>query len=113
LTCSNIICAASGPDAGKIVGIIDFEGAASMPLWYLGAPRNWFFYKGLWGSRDAEDTAAFKKVYAERLRELGHDEQFIVYVDDSRGRGAFAALASTPWINADGMEEWLKSGREV
>jgi hypothetical protein len=104
-----MLCVRSGPDAGKIVAVIDFEGAASTPLWYLGASPEWFSIKGFWDRRDPEEMNAFKRAYVDRLRELGHDEEFVRFAEDPQGRAEFAVLAGTTWVNANGMEEWLRS----
>lgn len=98
----------SGPDAGKIVGILDWEMSATVPLWYLAGYPKWFDKISPWEDRDPKEAQMFKDTYATELTRLGHSRSFINVAEADVDKRQIADLAMYHWPSADLCEEWMK-----
>jgi aminoglycoside phosphotransferase (APT) family kinase protein len=105
----NMIFATEGPRAGRIVAVIDWEMAASVPLWSLVCYHAWFGQAGYFSKRDPAETQLFKDTYIRELQKYVHDSLILRIVQNvkAESRRRFADAAILPWDTADSMEKWL------
>ncbi|KAJ7599928.1 hypothetical protein C8J56DRAFT_767806 [Mycena floridula] len=107
----NIIFASEGPNAGKIVSVIDWELAATVPLWSLICYPLWFSRSGSrwFRKRDPKETEMFKATYVRELQKYTTNSFILRIVQNERSerRKSFADTALQPWISADEMQRWM------
>ena len=98
----------SGPDAGKITGIFDWELSATVPLWYLAGYPKWFNKISPWADRDPKEAQMFKDTYVSELKKLGHPTSFISVAEADVDKTAIAEFAMYHWPAADIVEEYMR-----
>lgn len=108
---SNIIFTPNGPNAGKIVSIIDWEMASTAPLWELVCYPPWLDPEACFDkSVDMATAQEFRDTYLRELQKQTHDPFILAIVQNSRSEAKkrFADVALLPWMAADQMEAWLR-----
>lgn len=111
-----MIFAPDGPNAGKILAVIDWEMTMTVPLWELVCYPLWFGRVGFFKTRDPVETQLFKDTYIRELqRELQRysrdgESHILRVIQNSRSEGKkrFADSAILPWDTADRMEAWMQ-----
>ncbi|KIK69939.1 hypothetical protein GYMLUDRAFT_152128 [Collybiopsis luxurians FD-317 M1] len=106
----NIICASEGPEAGRILRLIDWEMSATVPLWKLVCYPSWFgqLYPNS-GMRDPYETQLFKDTYIRELQRLTPEPFILNVVQNPRSekKKVFAELALMSWPKAPSMAAWM------
>jgi hypothetical protein len=110
---SNMLVEPSGPEAGKIVAVLDWEMAATLPLWAVASYPGWFDTPMPGITRKPMDAAACRNTYLAELRRLGHDEAFIRLAQEGERKRRFAEVVALPWYAADALEVWLQANPEI
>jgi hypothetical protein len=87
----NILCFPSGPDAGRISGVLDFDAAAILPLYHAVLYPTWFLCVSI------QERELFEREFPEALRARRVDEALIALLEDPTGRAAFTFLATSHW----------------
>lgn len=88
----------SGPNAGKITAVIDWEMASTLPLWWLLGSPDWF-RQTLFEPRDPAEVQLFESVYLEELEKQGVDTRPAQNAHPMRG---FVHSAMIPWSQGSG-----------
>lgn len=106
----NIIVAHEGPNAGRILSVIDWEGAATAPLWAVVCYPSWFGRTGRLRERDKTETQIFKDTYIRELQKHTTDPFILRVVQSERydSKRKFAEVATLPWDSAHEMQNWLE-----
>ncbi|OCH85860.1 hypothetical protein OBBRIDRAFT_739125 [Obba rivulosa] len=105
----NILVEPSGPNAGTISAVVDWEMASTAPLWELICYPDWFEKEVPWCDRDEATARAFMGTYVDEMRRLGHSEELLGLIEQGGWRRRFTEIALQPWLAIDLMENWLKS----
>lgn len=110
----NIIFAPEGPNAGRILSVIDWEMATTVPLWALVSYPSWFGRVGWFKKRDQAETQLFKDTYIRELQKHTTDPFILRVVQNARyeSKRQFADVAVLPWDAAQEMERWLDQNRK-
>ncbi|KAJ7644585.1 hypothetical protein FB45DRAFT_735691 [Roridomyces roridus] len=107
----NIIFCPKGPNAGKIVSIIDWEISMTVPLWCLVCYPLWFDRVSAGVGRDAIEAQYFKDAYIRELQKHA-EEAFVLHVVQNKqyeARRRLAEIATLPWDAVEDMERWLEN----
>ncbi|KAJ7062265.1 hypothetical protein C8F01DRAFT_986622 [Mycena amicta] len=110
----NMIYCTKGPNAGRIVSIIDWETALTVPLWRMVCYPLWFDHSFSSKPRDPTEAQAFKDTYIRELQKHTRDAMVLRVVQNAQyeARRRFAELAVLGWEEAEVMKAWLvQNGR--
>lgn len=91
-----MLCATSGPNTGKITGVVDWEMAATVPLWWLLCPPNWLT-QSLFEPRDPAESKLFESTYFTELERLTGNSRMAQIAQHAQPRRAFGDSAVLPW----------------
>ncbi|KAJ7081577.1 hypothetical protein B0H15DRAFT_786254 [Mycena belliarum] len=105
----NMIFCPKGPNAGKIVGIIDWEMSLTVPLWSLVCHPLWFDRTSLSEVRTPAEAQYFKDTYIRQLQKHAQEAIVLRVVQNAQyeARRRFSEIAILPWDAAEVMERWL------
>ncbi|KAJ7681484.1 hypothetical protein B0H17DRAFT_942939 [Mycena rosella] len=109
----NMIFCPKGPNAGRIVSIIDWEMSLTVPLWSLVCYPLWFDRISSSEARKPAEGQYFKDAYIRQLLQVQqHAKEAIVLrvVQNAQyeARRRFLEIAILPWDAAEVMERWME-----
>ncbi|KAJ7082972.1 hypothetical protein C8R44DRAFT_652473 [Mycena epipterygia] len=106
----NMIFCPKGPNAGKIVSIIDWEMSLTVPLWSLVCYPLWFDRAGAFKGREPAEAQYFKDTYIRELRKHAREAIVLRVVQNAQyeARRRFSEIAILPWDSAEVMEHWME-----
>jgi len=101
---SNILIKTRGPEAGYIVSIIDWEGAAIMPLWMLTKFPNFFLHE--------PHSGRYEKIYMTELERLD-PRRLLIQSSDPKWdlQRRLVEVVLKPWSDFEAREIWLDEYR--
>ncbi|KAJ7505801.1 hypothetical protein B0H11DRAFT_1976255 [Mycena galericulata] len=107
--CNMLFCP-KGPNAGKIVSIIDWEISMTVPLWSLLCYPLWFDRVGAFVAREPSEAQYFKNTYIRELQKNAQDAIVLHVVQNAQyeARRRFSEIAILPWDSAEVMERWME-----
>ncbi|KAJ6516993.1 hypothetical protein DFH09DRAFT_940628, partial [Mycena vulgaris] len=102
----NMIFCPEGPNAGKIVLIIDWEISLTVALWSLVCRPLWFDRVSASEARDSREAQHFKDTYIRQLQKHARKAIVLHVVQNAQyeARRRFSEIAILPWDAAEVME---------
>lgn len=99
-----------GPNAGRIVSIIDWEMSLTVPLWALVCYPLWFDRENDFEDRKRTEAQHFKDAYIRELQKHAQESIILRVVQNAQyeARRRFSEIAILPWDLAEIMERWLE-----
>ncbi|KAJ6455068.1 hypothetical protein C8R47DRAFT_996973 [Mycena vitilis] len=106
----NMIFCPNGPNAGKIVSIIDWEMALTVPLWAMVCHPLWFDHVDAFEAREPTEAQHFKDAYIRELQKHAEEAIILRVVQnaDYEARRRFSEIVALPWDSVEVMERWLE-----
>ncbi|KAJ7037694.1 hypothetical protein C8F04DRAFT_918506, partial [Mycena alexandri] len=95
----NMIFCPKGPNAGRIVSIIDWEMALTVPLWSLICYPLWFDRVSPHEARRSAEAQHFKDTYIRELQKHAQESIILRVVQNAQyeARRRFSEIAILPW----------------
>ncbi|KAJ6550583.1 hypothetical protein DFH09DRAFT_884751, partial [Mycena vulgaris] len=95
----NMIFCPKGPNAGKIVLIIDWEMSLTVALWSLVCRPLWFDRVSASEARDPREAQHFKDTYIRQLQKHARKAIVLRVVQNAQyeARRRFSEIAILPW----------------
>ncbi|KZO93006.1 hypothetical protein CALVIDRAFT_286927 [Calocera viscosa TUFC12733] len=101
---SNILVRTDGLDAGTIVSILDWEGAAVMPLWMVTKTPDFLANNASW--------APYERIYRAELERLDPKRTLIQSADSAWDlQRRLVEVVLKPWNEFEAREAWLDEYR--
>ncbi|KAJ7162976.1 hypothetical protein C8R46DRAFT_903419 [Mycena filopes] len=106
----NMIFCPKGPNAGRIVSIIDWEMSLTVPLWSLICYPVWFDRVSALEARKPTEAQHFKDAYIRELQKHARESIILRVVQNAQyeARRRFSEIAILPWDEAEAMDYWLE-----
>lgn len=108
LNCGNILISTSPPDAGKIVGVIDWDGAIVTPIWRVVRWPDFISFSGGRYFRSDPDAKVLKNILRDELLRLDRDgllrRSFQPRYELSRD---LVEVVTLPWNCTHERRQWL------
>ncbi|KZO91988.1 hypothetical protein CALVIDRAFT_541334 [Calocera viscosa TUFC12733] len=98
----NILVCPSGPDAGKIVSIIDWENAGMFPIWRLVDPPEWFASNRAREPRPNQEFLRYLQLFQNEITRLDTEGLLRSALQSKYDfLRQVASAATAPWQNID------------
>ncbi|KAK7023084.1 serine threonine protein kinase [Favolaschia claudopus] len=110
LSPKNFLFCSRGPDAGRILSVINWESSLTVPLWALICYPRWFSRLGGLGIRKPAEAQHFRDTYIRELQKHAQESIVLRVVQNAQyeARRRFSEIATLPWDLAEIMERWLE-----